>query len=54
MDALSRLCNLPPKMLAGTKFLELFQWLSASISRISHSAIGEDVELPSTSGWSRY
>lgn len=54
MDALSRLSSRPPKMLAGTKFGEMFEWLSASISRISHSAIDEEVELPSTSGWSRY
>lgn len=54
MDALGRLCNLPPKMLDSTRFDELFQWLSNSIIAISNSGIDETVDLPSISGWNRY
>ena len=54
MDALSNLSNLQPKVLAGYKFGELFQWLSNSITAISASQMGEEVVLPSTGGWSVY
>ena len=54
MDALAKLSNLPPKTLKGTNFVELFQWLSNSITAISQSQMGDEVELPSTEGWSKY
>ena len=54
MDALAALSNLPPKTLRGANFAELFQWLSNSITAISHSQLGDDVDLPSTDGWSKY
>ena len=54
MEALAELSNLPPKTLKGTNFIELFQWLSNSIAAISQSQMGDEVELPSTEGWSKY
>lgn len=39
------------RRLAGLKFQELFTWLSVSMSRVSGSAIGTQVELPSISSW---
>ena len=54
MEELAKLSNLPPKTLKGTNFIELFQWLSNSISAISQSQMGDEVELPSTEGWSKY
>lgn len=37
--------------LQGTKFNELFVWLSASQARVSSSQPGDSVPLPSPSGW---
>lgn len=52
-----------PAPLDGLKFTELFEWLSASLSNVSHSkdfvgddaaleAMGAGVQLPPISGWS--
>lgn len=38
-------------LLDQLKFVELFQWLSASLSTASRSVQGETVQLPSTSPW---
>ena len=54
METLSMFSNLPPKTLRDTDFVSLFQWLSNSITAISHSQMGEEVNLPPTTGWSRY
>ena len=54
MEMLNNLSNSPAKKLDGTKFVELFQWLSNSITAISQSTIGERVQLPSTDPWSEY
>ena len=54
MDELSKLSNLPPKTLQGTNFVALFEWLSNSITAISQSQMGDEVDLPSTDGWSKY
>ena len=54
MDLLNSLSNTPARKLEGTKFTELFQWLSNSITAISQSTMGERVQLPSTSAWSEY
>ena len=54
MTVLAELSNLPPKTLEGTNFIKLFEWLSNSISAISQSQMGDEVELPSTDGWSKY
>ena len=37
--------------LDGIKFREFFQWLSASISRVSASQVGDKVDLPNAGGW---
>ena len=54
MDLLNSLSNHPAKRLQGTKFVELFQWLSNSITAISQSTVGDRVQLPSTDPWSEY
>ena len=54
MDLLSSLSNSPARRLQGTKFVELFQWLSNSITAISQSTMGDQVQLPSTDPWSVY
>ena len=41
----------PPQMLSGTKFRELFVWLSASLSAASRSRPGESIQLPSPDPW---
>ena len=41
----------PPQMLSGTKFRELFVWLSASLSAASRSRPGENIQLPSPDPW---
>lgn len=40
-----------PLALSGLKFDEFFQWLSASQSAVSSSAVGDKVPLPNPSGW---
>jgi hypothetical protein len=37
--------------LSGLKFNELFVWLSASMSAVSNSKLGDQVALPPPSGW---
>lgn len=42
----------PPMMLNGLRFRDLFQWLSASVRRVSMSRVGGDaVRLPPVDGW---
>lgn len=38
-------------LLDQVKFVELFRWLSASLSTASRSAQGDSVQLPSTDAW---
>lgn len=46
--------NRPPLMLQGLKFRDLFQWLSASVRRVSLSRVdARHVALPPISGWAR-
>jgi uncharacterized protein YegL len=52
LGILSRFSNRPAKALAGLKFREFFQWLSASMARVSVSgSTTASVNLPPTSGW---
>lgn len=51
MDKLGELSVRAPLALAGLKFDELFQWLSASQSRVSASQPGDAVAMPSPAGW---
>jgi len=54
-DALSQIApqNRPPVKLIGTKFKEMFQWLSKSQSKVSSSKVGEHVSIenPVAAGW---
>lgn len=43
--------SMPPSMLSGTKFMEFFQWLSASMSTITSSKEGDKINLPSPGIW---
>ena len=54
MKTLANLSSLPPKTLRGVNFVALFEWLSNSITAISQSQMGDEVDLPSTDGWSKY
>ena len=54
MEFLTTLSSQPPKRLNHTNFVQLFEWLSNSITAISNSRLGDEVELPSTDEWSRY
>jgi uncharacterized protein YegL len=51
LSVLGQFSNRPARPLAGLKFREFFQWLSASMMRVSVSSPGDKVALPSTSGW---
>lgn len=48
---LARFSQRGAKQLDGLKFDAFFQWLSASMSRVSASTPGCAVKLPSASGW---
>jgi len=41
----------PPVQLRGTKFKELFVWLSKSQAAVSASSVGDAVKLPAPTGW---
>ncbi len=41
----------PPLMLKGLHFREMFQWLSTSLTSVSHSQLKEEVPLQSPLGW---
>jgi uncharacterized protein YegL len=52
LTKLSAFSSRPAKSLSGLKFCEFFQWLSASMARVSSSAsTSSSVQLPSTSSW---
>lgn len=53
MNILAEFCAQPdwPKKLSGLKFKEFFMWLSQSMSRVSQSTPGTEVNLPSTDSW---
>jgi uncharacterized protein YegL len=48
---LGELSSKPPQMLSGTKFRELFVWLSASLSAASKSRPGDSIQLPASDPW---
>lgn len=52
---LSKICHptTPPMQLNGLAFNELFKWLSASISLVSKSVEGQQIQLPSVGGWAQ-
>lgn len=52
LSTLSQCSSRPAKALAGLKFREFFQWLSASMSRVSQSnSTAATVNLPQTDSW---
>ncbi|MGK7882833.1 MAG: VWA domain-containing protein [Crocosphaera sp.] len=53
METLSEISPVerPPKKLNGLDFQSLFKWLSASVKTVSTGKVGEEKELPPTSGW---
>lgn len=52
IDTLPKFSNRCAKKLDGLKFKEFFEWLSASMSRVSASASTSDqVQLPATDSW---
>jgi uncharacterized protein YegL len=50
MTRLSQLAVRTPLKLKGLNFIEMFVWLSASMSAVSHSQVDEQVALPPI-GW---
>lgn len=52
MDVLSRISVRTPLRLGGLRFRDLFIWLSASLSNVSHSQVGQAVAL-APPGWAR-
>ena len=56
MSILSQIAppNIPPVMLDGLKFQQLFCWLSDSMKRVSSSKVGSGmVSLPAINGWAQ-
>lgn len=52
IDILGQFSSKPAKQLSGLKFREFFEWLSASMSRVSTSAsTSAAVNLPKTDSW---
>jgi len=51
MNVLRQLSVREPLKLQGLAFREFFLWLSASLTNVSKSAVGETVALPPPSGW---
>lgn len=51
LDALGTFSTKSPKKLQGLQFSELFVWLSRSMTAVSSSVPGENVQLPATDGW---
>lgn len=52
MSVLGQFSSKPPKHLAGLRFREFFEWLSASMSQVSASnSTSAQVALPRTNSW---
>jgi uncharacterized protein YegL len=52
MATLGQFSNRPALRLDGLRFADFFQWLSASMSRVSASAsTSASVPLPAVDGW---
>jgi len=51
MKTLSHVAFRKPKMLNGLQFKEMFLWLSASLTKVSHSQTSEQTRLDSTDDW---
>jgi uncharacterized protein YegL len=53
MDMLAQLSIRPPLKLIEYSFIEMFKWLSVSLSTVSHSQIDEQVRLPAPFSWAK-
>ena len=53
MDMLAQLSIRPPLKLIEYSFIEMFKWLSVSLSSVSHSQIDEQVKLPAPFSWAK-
>lgn len=51
MERLSQIVVRQPVKLRGLDFGAMFQWLSTSVTRVTQSKIGEQTELPPSTGW---
>jgi uncharacterized protein YegL len=53
MDVLSQISSsqMPPAPLEGLKFTEFFKWLSDSMTMVTSSQDGEQIDLPSPADW---
>ena len=53
LNTLSQISSRQPLMLQGLNFKDMFQWLSSSLTSVSHSNPDEDVPLQSPLGWGK-
>lgn len=51
MSVLNQLSSRPPAKLKGYSFKEMFSWLSKSLTTISNSRSGEQIQMPSHDSW---
>jgi uncharacterized protein YegL len=51
LNTLKDIATRQPLMLKGLNFRDMFVWLSASLTSVSHSQVGEQVPLESPEGW---
>ena len=51
MDTLGQIATRQPVGLKGLHFREMFEWLSVSLTSVSHSQVDEQVPLESPIGW---
>lgn len=53
MDELNRVGTRGAMSLDGLAFREFFVWLSSSMTRVSSSRVGDEIDLPDVSGWAK-
>ncbi len=53
LNTLNQIANRQPLVLQGLNFKDMFQWLSSSLTSVSHSNPNEDVPLQSPLGWGK-
>lgn len=51
MEILGQICVRTPVKLTGLQFKDMFKWLSSSLSSVSSSQPGTEVQLTSPAGW---